>query len=286
MRVVGFLPFVAAAAAALVQVTPAVAAPPEAAVTREDLAAANYRQGMVAFQQRCSACHSVADGGLDLAGPNLFGVFARRAAARPAFKYSEALRRADFAWTPGRLLAWLGDPAGYLPGNAMAMPEAVPAADRVALVSFLMLETGAADWPRPRPPAAASAAAADRSRPLPERFPSFWNHLMTNTTRYHLVSGASDLRFDAYFETDGSVRASSPDIRGFWHADERDMFCYALYGLPGEPRQLVECFPIVAMSIPRFREELWTSEPQPGVRLTGGIVAGRPGRAPHQRDGR
>jgi hypothetical protein len=41
-------------------------------------------------------------------------------------------------------------------------------------------------------------------------------------------------------------------------------------------RQLIECFPIVAMTIPSFREELWTSEPAPGFKLTGGIVAGRP----------
>jgi hypothetical protein len=65
-------------------------------------------------------------------------------------------------------------------------------------------------------------------------------------------------------------------VRGFWRVDERDMFCYALYGLPTLPQQFVECFPVVAMSIPRFREDLWTTTLPGGQRLTGGIVAGRP----------
>ena len=55
-----------------------------------------------------------------------------------------------------------------------------------------------------------------------------------------------------------------------------EFFCYALDGIPGKPSQLVECFPIAAMAIPRFAEQLWTSKPTEGVTLHGGIVAGRP----------
>jgi cytochrome c2 len=146
---------------------------------------ANYRQGMVAFQSRCSACHSLAEGGTNLAGPNLFGVFARNAGGKSDFRYSAALGSAGFQWTPARLLAWIADPQGYLRGSTMMLPEPVPEADRVALLSFLMLETGAADWPKPRPPRAAGTTAAANA-PLAERFPSFWNHLMTNTTRYRV----------------------------------------------------------------------------------------------------
>lgn len=257
--------------------TGALAAEP-AAIPREALVSADYRQGMIAFQQRCSACHSAADGGLDLVGPNLYGVFSRKVGMKPGYNFSDALRKAGFQWTPARLQAWLADPEGYLPGNRMTVPEAVPPGDRVALLSYLMLETGAADWPKPEIPVASTAASGrpPGSVPLEERFPSFWNHLMTNTTRYRMESAAGELKFDAYFEADGSIAASIEAIRGFWHADDRDMFCYALYNIPLAPGQLVECFPIAAMSIPRFREELWKSEPVAGVKLTGGIVAGRP----------
>ncbi len=249
-------------------------------VTRGQLVAADYRQGMLAFQQRCSACHSLAEGGTDLAGPNLHGLFARAAGTRAGFRYSPAMQRLGQRWTATRLLALLADPGGFLPGSTMQLPEPVPEADRLALVSFVMLETGGADWPRPAPPRAAGGGDSAGARlPLAARFPSFWNHLMTNTTRYRLEAGGEPYRFDVYFQTDGSATASDPRIKGFWHVDAQDMFCYALHGLAVAPGQFVECFPVVAMSIPRFREELWTSRPMPGLVLTGGIVAGRPGPA-------
>ncbi len=265
---------------------PALAAEPPP-IPREQLVAASYRQGMLAFQQRCSACHSLAEGGNDLAGPNLHGMFAREAGSKRGFAYSDAMAGAGFRWTPQRLLALISDPQRLVPGTTMLLPEAVPEADRIALVSFVMLETGGADWPRPAPPPAtigqrpsAGARAEGRDADLAARFPSFWHHLMTNTTRYRLQRADGDFRFDAYFHPDGSVGTNVAGMRGFWRVDENDIFCYALYGMPVPPRQLVECFPVVAMSIPRFREELWTTTLPGGERLAGGIVAGRPAGEP------
>lgn len=252
------------------------------AIPREQLVAADYRQGMLAFQQRCSACHSLAEGGNHLAGPNLHGLFSRNAGSKPGFAYSDAMESAGFRWTPERLLALISDP-GFLPGTTMMLPEAVPEADRIALVSFVMLETGGADWPRPAPPQAAAPRRASGAvgpgggdADLAARFPSFWNHLMQNTARYRLQRAEGDYRFDAYFNADGSIGTSVDGMKGFWRVDENDTFCYALYGIPVAPRQLVECFPVVAMSIPRFREELWTTTLPGGEKLAGGIVAGRP----------
>ena len=255
---------------------------PAASITHDDLVSANYRQGMLAFQQRCSACHSLANGGTDMAGPNLFGMFGRPAGTKAGFKFSPAAEKAGFVWAPDRVAAYIANPAAFLNGTQMLLPEPVPESDRVALISFLMLETGGADWPKPTPPRAAIAVrpagstAGDPDAAVAERFPSFWNHLMKNTTRYRLQTNAGEFRFDAYFNTDGSVAANDPAIHGFWRVNAQDMFCYALYGLPIAPPQFVECFPVVAMSIPRFRDELWTSQPAEGLKLTGGIVAGRP----------
>lgn len=274
------------AAAVLGAVVPLPSMAAESPIARQALVDADYRKGMLAFQQRCSACHSSADGGLDLAGPNLHGLFKRKVGTKPGFVFSDALKNADFQWTPEKLVAWIADPQGFLAGNNMALPEPVPEADRIPLIAYVMQETGAADWPKPVvPPGVGSgprAAGAPRAPgataggDLAERYPAFWNHLMTNTTRYTLRNGTEEFKFDAYFEKDGSVESSNEKIKGFWHADERDQFCYALYNIPSTTTQLIECFPIVAMSIPRFREELWTSEPIKGVKLTGGIVEGRP----------
>ncbi len=244
------------------------------AVAREALVNADYRQGMVAFQTRCGACHSLADGGTNLVGPNLYGIFKRKAGGKSDFSYSDALESAGFDWTPERLLAWIADPRGFVRGTSMMLPEPVPEADRIALVSYVMLETGAADWPKPQAPRA--IAAAGPNAPLAERFPGFWNHLMSNTTRYRIQGPGGELRFDAYFNPDGTVTTSVTEMRGFWREMPGEKFCYALMDMPNEMRQLVECFPIAAMSIPRFREDFWKTAPAPGFQLTGGIVAGRP----------
>jgi len=235
---------------------------------------ADYMKGKQAFQGRCSACHTLADSSGDIAGPNLWGVFERRAGSRDGFSYSDTLSEAGFDWTPDRLDAWLADPKGYLPGNIMGIPEAVPEDERFNIISFMLIETGAVDWPRPE--ANFAEAQNDRSRPPAERFPSFWNHLMFNTTRYRWEDGGEEFRFDAYFKADGLVATNHEGMSGFWRIDQRDFFCYALKGMPVGVGSMVECFPVAAMAIPRFSEELWTSNPQGNVKLHGGMVPGRP----------
>lgn len=234
----------------------------------------DYLRGKQVFQGRCSACHTLADSSGDIAGPNLWGLFGRRAGSRPGFRYSAALSAADFRWTPERLGDWLRDPAGYLPGNIMGIPEPVPDAVIPDLVHFLLIETGAVDWQRP----AAALAEPDRSAPPAERFPSFWNHLMHNTVRYRWEEpqAGEDFQFEVYFKPDGSAATDQPRMFGFWHITERDFFCYALTGMPVGTGSMVECFPVAAMAIPRFAPELWVSKPQDGVRLHGGILPGRP----------
>lgn len=235
---------------------------------------ADYMKGKQAFQGRCSACHTLVDDGGDIAGPNLWQVFSRMAGSKPGFGYSETLSSADFQWSPERLDAWLADPQGYLPGNIMGIPEPVPAADRPNIIHFMLIETGAVDWPRP----AAAFAPVDRSASPAERYPSFWNHLMFNTVRYRWEDETTgeNFPFEVYFMTDGSAVTSQKGMAGFWHITEKDFFCYALYRMPVGVGSMVECFPVAAMAIPRFSEELWTSKPQGSVKLHGGIQPGRP----------
>jgi cytochrome c len=72
--------------------------------------------------QRCYACHSVDPSETGLEGPNLHGVVGRPAGAIDGFAYSKALRgRATdgLVWDEAALDAFLADPQGFLPGNAM-----------------------------------------------------------------------------------------------------------------------------------------------------------------------
>jgi cytochrome c2 len=238
---------------------------------RESLVAADYKQGRLTFQQRCSACHTLAEDSSNLIGPNLFGVFGAEAGSKESFAYSAGMKDSGLIWTPEAVGEFVAGPAAMVPGTSMMLPEPVPAADRTAMVSFMMLETGGADWPRPE----IEADALPEGASIAEKYPSFWNHMMSNTTHYRLVTAEGEYEFDAYFNEDGSV-TSNTKVKGFWHVDERDFFCYALHRIPVEPKQFVECFPIIAMSIPRFSQELWESKPATGVTLHGGILPGRP----------
>ncbi|MGI9289773.1 MAG: c-type cytochrome [Gammaproteobacteria bacterium] len=242
----------------------------------EQLKGADYMKGKQTFQGRCSACHTLADDSADLTGPNLWGVFDRKAGVKDGFTFSDTLKTAGFQWNADRLDAWLADPQGYLPGNIMGIPEAVPDADRINLISFMLIETGAVDWPRPE--TAFADTQDDSSKPPSERWPSFWNHLMYNTVNYRWVDveTGEEFAFEAYNKVDGSIATSKKGMYGFWYITDRNFFCYAITGMPVSVGHMVECFPVAAMAIPRFAEELWTSKPQPGVELHGGMLPGRP----------
>lgn len=92
--------------------------------------------------RRCTACHTIGDGGPHRVGPNLHDMFGRQVGSADGFNYSAALRQADFAWTAEHLDSWLADPRGYLPGNRMTFAGLRNEEDRRDLIAYLMLETG------------------------------------------------------------------------------------------------------------------------------------------------
>ena len=71
---------------------------------------------------RCRACH-VADKAQNRVGPHLVAISGRPVASVDGFRYSAvmAAKGAEGAvWDDAGLAAYLADPRGYLPGNAMA----------------------------------------------------------------------------------------------------------------------------------------------------------------------
>ena len=98
----------AALVAVLVLLTPAAA--------RADTAA-----GQAAFA-RCKICHTVEAGGRSPVGPNLHGVFGRKAGTLDGFSYSAAMKNSGIVWDDESMAKYLRDPRGSMPGNKMAFP--------------------------------------------------------------------------------------------------------------------------------------------------------------------
>ena len=241
--------------------------------TSDQLGTADYLNGRIAFQQRCSACHTLAEDSADLLGPNLWHLFEKGVGENTDFNYSDSMGSSHLIWNSELMYKFLQGPQALFPDTKMIIPEPVPEEFIIDMIAFMMLETDAPN--KPNIERISIAEASDKSLPISERFPSFWNHLMFNTTHYRLVTSKEELEFDAYFNTDGSVSTNLKSVEGFWHVTNEDMFCYAIHRLPLSMSEFVECFPIAAMAIPRFAKELWRSKPKDGVVLHGGILPGR-----------
>jgi cytochrome c len=102
---------------------------------------ADLTNGEAKFQL-CRSCHTVTEGGPNMTGPNLHGVFGRAAGANPTYKYSDALKGSGMTWDAQHLDAWLSGPRTYLPGTKMSFPGLPQEKDRIDLIAYLKIESG------------------------------------------------------------------------------------------------------------------------------------------------
>jgi cytochrome c len=74
--------------------------------------------GARAFKQ-CASCHQVGVNARAGFGPQLNGLFGRRAGTTPDFVYSEAMKRSGIVWDERTLSAFLHDPKKLVPETKM-----------------------------------------------------------------------------------------------------------------------------------------------------------------------
>jgi cytochrome c len=103
------------------------------AVATLPAAAADAAHGKIVFQT-CAACHSDKP---DAIGPSLRGVYGRKSAALPDFRYSNAMMHANLTWDDANLKAYIKDPQAKVKGNRMPFGGLSSDADIDDVIAFL-----------------------------------------------------------------------------------------------------------------------------------------------------
>lgn len=131
------------------------------------LAAADPAAGEKVFA-KCTACHTINQGGANGIGPNLFAIAGKAIGKHaPGFAYSSALSGHGGDWTWENLDAWLANPRGFADGTKMSFAGLSKAEDRANLLAYLKANGGGPDYPAPAAPAADAAAAGDAAATAP-----------------------------------------------------------------------------------------------------------------------
>lgn len=86
----------------------------------------------------CSACHTVEADGPNKVGPNLHGIFGKKAGTNKAdFTYSDALKKSGITWDEAKIDAYLTKPSALIPGNKMAFMGVAKEDVRANIIAFL-----------------------------------------------------------------------------------------------------------------------------------------------------
>lgn len=99
-----------------------------------------YKRGRLLYIQ-CRACHDLKPTPVEKVGPNLAGLFGRKAGSAADFAYSPALSSAKITWDRKTLDTWIEKPGTMVPGNIMAFAGIANPADRAALIAYMEVET-------------------------------------------------------------------------------------------------------------------------------------------------
>jgi cytochrome c len=92
--------------------------------------------GAVAFQ-KCASCHAIGPNAHSAFGPQLNGLFGRRAGTTPGYAYSEAMKGSGIVWNEQTLAAFLRDPDKTVPGTRMRFWGIGDERELTALIGYL-----------------------------------------------------------------------------------------------------------------------------------------------------
>ncbi len=98
-------------------------------------------RGQRVFNQQCRACHTLEKDGAQTTGPNLHGVFGRKAGTAAGFEFSEAMKTSGIVWNETTMAEYNRDPKGKVPGTKMVFNGIKNAGQLADLVAYLKQAT-------------------------------------------------------------------------------------------------------------------------------------------------
>ncbi len=122
------------------------------------LAQADVAKGADVFK-KCTACHTIEQGGANGLGPNLWATMGKPHGHVAGFAYSDALKSVPGVWDWKGMDEWLTSPRAYAPGTKMTFAGLGNPQDRANLIVYL--NSMGSNLPLPAAPAAAAPAEGE-----------------------------------------------------------------------------------------------------------------------------
>lgn len=135
------------------------------------LASADAAAGERVFA-KCTACHTIDQGGANGIGPNLYGTMGKAIAGHAGFAYSSALADKGGEWTWEAMDAWLTSPRGFANGTKMSFAGLSKPEDRANVMEFMATYGGAPAKPEPAAPEAEAEEGAEGAASVAGEEPS------------------------------------------------------------------------------------------------------------------
>ena len=87
--------------------------------------------------KKCTACHSIAQGGGNKIGPTLWGVLGRKTGSISDYKYSKAMAAHGKTWSFDEMNNFLIKPKDWIKGTKMSFAGLKNAKDRAAVILYM-----------------------------------------------------------------------------------------------------------------------------------------------------